>query len=123
MSRPCDEELNSFVPEETPFFLGQRKTLSVMLTYACPAECSHCGTVSNPRDRHHLPLDLVLNGIDQAKRLDFENVVFTGGESTLRWDDLLIAIRHAKDISLPTRLVTNAHWAETQAVAAEKMDE
>jgi hypothetical protein len=53
----------------------------------------------------------MIAGIKQAKDLHFHNVVFTGGEATLRWDDLLVAIRYATSRELPTRLVTNAHWA------------
>jgi hypothetical protein len=94
-----------------------------MLTYACPAECSNCGTVSSPRDRNHLSLDVVLRGIEEAHRLAFENVVFTGGEATLRWADLLTSISHANHLGLPTRLVTNAHWAETSQAAAERLDQ
>src|SRR5262249_10829087 len=46
-----------------------------------------------------------------------------GGESTLRWRDLLVAIRHAKKFELPTRLVTNAHWATSLDRAAALTDE
>ena len=87
------------------------RSLSVMLTYACPAACKDCGTVSSPNDKNHVDLPTVLSAIDQAAGLQFANVVFTGGEATLRWDDLLASIRHAAGKGLKTRLVTNAHWA------------
>src|SRR5687767_12928754 len=90
---------------------ARSKTLSVMLTYACPAACKNCGTSSSPHDKNKLNIETALSGIDQARSLGFDNVVFTGGESTLRWRDLLVAIRHAKTLHFPTRLVTNAHWA------------
>ena len=102
---------------------ASRKTLSIMLTYACPAECTNCGTSSSPRDKNNLNLDVALSGIEQAKALDFANVVFTGGEATLRWKDLLLAIRHADELGLPTRLVTNAHWARTPEIASALLDE
>lgn len=108
---------------EAASIIKRRKTLSVMLTFACPAQCENCGTISSPRDRHNLSLNCVLRGIDEARQLDFENVVFTGGEATLRWDDLLTAIRYANDAGLPTRLVTNAHWAESVDKASVRLDE
>lgn len=59
--------------------VSQPKTLSIMLTYACPAECRDCGTLSSPRSKEQI-------GIEQAKRYmnevhemgDFQVVVFTG---------------------------------------------
>jgi organic radical activating enzyme len=99
------------------------KTLSVMPTFTCPAECADCGTVSSPRDRTNLPLDTILAGITQATRAGFANVVFTGGEPTLRWKDLLAAIAHARGLGFPTRLVTNAHWAVSLERAGERLDE
>ncbi|WP_341872325.1 radical SAM protein [Beijerinckia indica] len=82
-----------------------------MLTYACTASCNNCGTLSTPSDKNILSLDIALNAIEQANALGFANVVFTGGESTLRWNDLLSAIQKATELQMPTRLVTNAHWA------------
>lgn len=99
------------------------KTLCVMLTYACPAACENCGTSSHPKDKNRLSLDVALSGIEQAKALHFGNVVFTGGESTLRWKDLLVAIRHAKHLGFPTRLVTNAYWATTTRRASDGISE
>jgi organic radical activating enzyme len=99
------------------------KTLSVMLTYACTASCTNCGTSSHPLDKNRLDLGAALSGIDQAKALNFSNVVFTGGEPTLRWPDLLVAIRHANDLGLPTRLVTNAHWATSATRASALIEE
>jgi radical SAM family protein len=99
--------------ENDPTFPSVERTLSVMLTFACSAECRDCGTISSPRNRHNLAIADVLRGLDEAARLQFHNVVFTGGEATLRWGELLIAIRHATALGLPTRLVTNAHWAKS----------
>ncbi|MET0752561.1 MAG: radical SAM protein [Pyrinomonadaceae bacterium] len=99
------------------------KTLSVMPTYTCPAACKDCGTLSSPKERTNLDLDTILETIRQAKELDFCNVVFTGGEATLRWKDLLEAIAYATSLGFPTRLVTNAHWARTPERAGKRLDE
>ena len=99
------------------------KTLSIMPTYTCTAECRDCGTLSSPRDRTRLPLEAILAAIDQAKDAGFGNVVFTGGEATLRWKDLLVSIAHAREQGFPTRIVTNAYWATTLQRAGERLDE
>jgi hypothetical protein len=87
------------------------KTLAIMPTFTCTAACTHCGTLSSPQERTQLALADILGAIDEARRLGFAVVVFTGGEATLRWKDLLTALTRARDHGLPTRLVTNAHWA------------
>jgi organic radical activating enzyme len=87
------------------------KLLSVMLTFQCTAECSHCGTVSSPRDHTWLALEQAISAIDQAAELGYTGVVFTGGEPTLALEKLVLAMSHARSRRLPVRLVTNAHWA------------
>jgi MoaA/NifB/PqqE/SkfB family radical SAM enzyme len=101
--------------------VGGPKTLSIMPTYTCTAACSDCGTLSSPRERSRLPLSVIKSAIRQAKQLGFANVVFTGGEATLRWRDLLEGLSFARELRLPTRLVTNAHWAATPGRAQERL--
>jgi organic radical activating enzyme len=107
----------------TPNLYKGARTLSVMPTYACPAQCKNCGTVSSPHDRNSISLETMLSAIDQARDLGFANVVFTGGEPTIRWIDLVHAIRHASSLRLPTRLVTNAHWATNDEEAIRRIRE
>jgi MoaA/NifB/PqqE/SkfB family radical SAM enzyme len=78
--------------------------------------------MSNPQEKTRLDVKSILIAIDEAKALGFYNVVFTGGEATLRWNDLLQCIRHAHDLEFPVRLVTNAHWALDQETANTKVD-
>jgi hypothetical protein len=66
---------------------------------------------------------MVLERIGEARNLNFYNVVFTGGESTLRWADLKQAIRYAANLGFPVRLVSNAHWARHEETAYEKLRE
>ena len=101
--------------------LHNLRTLSVMPTYKCTAECMHCGTLSGRSENTWLGLDNMLAAIDQAAAQgDYRVVVFTGGEPTLAGNDLLTAIRRATEHGLSTRIVSNAYWA-TSAVHAERM--
>jgi MoaA/NifB/PqqE/SkfB family radical SAM enzyme len=99
------------------------KTLSIMPTFTCPASCNNCGTYSNPKDRNFINVESIIKSIEQAKELNFSNVVFTGGESTLRWNDLKIGIKYARELGLPTRIVTNAHWAKNEKISNLKIQE
>lgn len=94
-----------------------------MPTFGCNATCNDCGTLSSPKEKERLSLEIIIDSINQAKELGFTNVVFTGGEATLRWRDLLKSIKHATTIGLPTRLVTNAHWARTDNICETKVGE
>ncbi len=103
--------------------LGSGRTLTIMPTYACPAACANCGTLSHPRARSKLEREVVITAIREASDLGFANVVFTGGEATLEWDLLKEGITFATSRGLPTRLVTNAHWASTRDAARERLAE
>ena len=95
------------------------KILAVMPTRTCTAACRHCGSFSSPRVKESLPRATITASISQAAALGFVLVVFTGGEATLAWDDLLAGIALARSCGLQTRLVTNAHWAESEFAARE----
>lgn len=103
--------------------IAKQKTLSIMLTYRCTAQCRNCGTYSSPRDKTRNELDVVLKVIQQAKELGFSNVVFTGGEATIEWDSLVRALAFSSSLNLPSRLVTNAHWATNPTITKQKLNE
>lgn len=117
----------SFPPEsinvERRSLVRGARTLSIMPTYTCTAACRNCASLSSPQVRDHLPLQTILDAIGQAKELGFYNVVFTGGEATLRWKDLLRGIAYAHELGFPTRLVTNAHWATGPEEADRRIGE
>ncbi|MER7958155.1 radical SAM protein, partial [Streptomyces sp. NPDC096030] len=98
------------------------KLLTLMPTYRCTAACTDCGTYSSPQERTTLDLPRMLDAIDQAAGLGFAMVVFTGGEATLRRQDLLAGIRRAAGLGLYTRLVTNAYWARNREKAGKVLD-
>ena len=99
------------------------RELVIMPTYKCPASCSNCGTNSSPKRKEVIALDMMKRYIEEAATLGFRIVVFSGGEATLRWRDLIRAISIAKDHHLPTRLVTNGFWAKSPDCAGKKLGE
>ena len=101
-------------------FRGPR-TLSIMPTFRCVSHCASCGTLSTPHDKTSLSLQAILTCIHEASRLNFANIVFTGGEPTLCWRNLLEAIKETRKLGLMTRLVTNAYWATTPNRALKKI--
>ena len=105
--------MNSPVNLRAENVLGLKRTLSVMLTYQCNAECANCGTLSHPRAKGTLDREVLMSAIAAAGTLDFGNVVFTGGEATLRPVLLLEGLQAGRAHGLSTRLVTNAYWART----------
>jgi pyruvate-formate lyase-activating enzyme len=102
---------------------GFARTLSIMPTYRCTAECTHCGTGSNPRDTTSLQLEEMCAAIDQAAKAGYGTVVFTGGEPTLAGSDLLQSMRHAALLGLRVRIVTNAHWAANDDAAVRRVND
>lgn len=101
--------------------LEVNRTLSMMLTYQCTAECENCGTLSHPRRKEYISREDALRKIEEAAELGMRLVVFTGGEVTLRWQDLIFLIRESKELGLLTRVVTNGYWATTTRKASEKV--
>lgn len=94
------------------------KILSILITRRCTAACRHCGSFSSPRATDTLSESVVRDSIDQAARLGFKLIAFTGGESTLEWDTLSMGVLRANGHGIRTRLVTNGHWATSRAEAA-----
>lgn len=88
------------------------KILSLLLTRQCTAQCEHCGTHSGPKVKGRLPRIQAEQLIWEAHALSYDAVVFTGGEATLYGEDLYALIELAYQLALPTRIVTNAHWAK-----------
>jgi len=97
------------------------KVLSLMPTWQCTASCNDCGTYSNPYIKTRLENADIIAAIENAKTAGFTLVVFTGGEATLRWQDLVSGIVHANHLGISTRLVTNAWWATSDLLSYQKL--
>jgi pyrroloquinoline quinone biosynthesis protein E len=82
-------------------------SLLAELTYRCNLQCAYC---YNPLDlgayRDELALDEWLRVIGEAAQLGVLQIHFSGGEPTLRPDDLVAMIATARDNDLYTNLIT-----------------
>src|SRR5579875_2131454 len=101
--------------------LPNHRVLSILLTYQCTAECTHCGTLSSQHERTRLATSDMLSAIAQAATLGYRLVVFSGGEPTLANKDLLLGIQEASAQGMAVRLVTNAYWAVNEKAARERI--
>lgn len=91
------------------------RTLSLMPTYRCNASCKSCGTLSSPHVKTRLSEEQVTSVIDEAHDAGIDLVVFTGGEATLELGMLFAGLERAHAKGMQSRLVTNAHWASSEA--------
>jgi len=98
--------------------------LTILPTYRCTAACAQCCFESNPRVEGRIPIERLLDYIDQGAR-DFPTlrlVVFSGGECFLLRDDLDRAIARAASHGFLTRCVTNGYWATSRRAARERIE-
>lgn len=91
------------------------KTLTLLVTYRCNAECAQCCFESNPNIVERLSLEQICAHITSAKASfpALKIVVFSGGECFLLKDDLFSSIEWATQKGLMTRCVTNGFWGKT----------
>ena len=81
--------------------------LWIYTNYDCNLSCPYCCAASSPKaDRRCLSLETVKRLVDEAQRLGFQHLYFTGGEPFLL-KDLYEMLAYASD-RLPTTVLTNA---------------
>lgn len=96
---------------------GVVRSLVVVPTYRCNAECNDCGTASSPRDKSRPNTEVLLDSIQQAKELGFSSMVVTGGEPSLELETTIRLIQAAHEFGMLTRVVSNGQWATTKKEA------
>lgn len=88
------------------------KSLAILTTYFCNAECDFCECGPNVKGK--ISLNDMINHINEAYSLGtVGQVVFTGGEPTFLGDTLFKAISHANSLGMLTRVVTNGWWGKS----------
>ncbi len=75
----------------------------IQLNRTCNQKCLFC---SNPENGAVLDLDQAKIYIDDFVKKNYQGVIFTGGEPTLS-QDLVPAIKYAKERGLEVRIITN----------------
>ena len=96
------------------------KPLSILaeLTYRCNLQCPYC---YNPLDlqayRSELPVDVWTRVIDEAADLGVLQAHFSGGEPTLRADDLVSLVKAARARDLYTNLITQGTFLSDELIA------
>jgi hypothetical protein len=97
----------------------QPRSLTILLTYKCTAECKECCFESSPRLTHRLSLAEITAAIKEAHQHfpSIKVVVFSGGKTFLLKDDLFSGIAYATKLGFLTRCVTNGFWGKAKHVA------
>ena len=97
----------------------QPESLTILPTYRCNAACRECCFESGPGIKHRMTRDELLGLIRRipVELPQVKYVVLSGGEVTLLKNDLVDAIAALTEAGLRSRIVTNGHWARTDAEA------
>lgn len=89
----------------------KKKSLGIMLTNRCNANCAICGLSCSPKLNSVIDETLMIEVINQAKDIGtFEQIGFTGGEAFLYTDLLIKGSNHAKKLGFKTSVATNGFW-------------
>jgi len=87
------------------------QSVAFLITDRCNGDCNFCGIERNV-NQHDLPVETILNCIDQAYGLGIPRIGFSGGEPFLRYEDMLESIRYANSKGVKSSVVTNASYAK-----------
>ncbi|MBN1919442.1 MAG: radical SAM protein [Verrucomicrobia bacterium] len=100
----CPVEAGLDAREIRPAEWNAPARMDLALTYRCNLNCPHCYTGGPSKELHELAFDDWLRVYEVLWRIGVPNVVFTGGEPTLR-DDLVRLVAEADEFV--TGVVTN----------------
>ncbi|MFW6009393.1 MAG: radical SAM protein, partial [archaeon] len=79
------------------------RELYIIVTKDCIHDCIFC---SIPKKEEYLELNEIKRRIKKKSKIDYNLVVFTGGEPTLH-KDLNKAIKYSEELGMKTRIITN----------------
>jgi radical SAM protein with 4Fe4S-binding SPASM domain len=94
--------------------------MDLALTYRCNNQCMHC-YAGGPRKTAELSKEEWIAVIDKLHALGIPQVVFTGGEPTLR-EDLAELIAYTQKVELVSGLVTNGRKLKDKAYLQSLID-
>lgn len=100
------------------------RTLTIITTNSCTANCAHCLMNSRPDRAGELTANDIVDTYRAATRSHkLDVVVFSGGEPTTLGEHLLEAIAQVNFGGTRTRMVTNCGWATDDATARSVITE
>lgn len=109
-------------PERKPAFPPPPRSVGLLLTFRCTAECADCCFECSPRRTEALPLADALDAVDQLAAIPgVESVTLSGGECFLRHADVVRILERARERGLRTKCVTNGYWALDREAALRRL--
>jgi hypothetical protein len=94
--------------------------LHLLLTYECNYECDHCFVWGGPSQGGTMSEEFIVRILAQAEETGtIEWIYFEGGEPFLFYDLLCTGVRLAHQRGFRVGIVSNAHWATSEAKALE----
>lgn len=94
--------------------------LHLLVTYECNFECAHCFVWGGFSQGGTMTEETIEHILFQAEDLGtIEWIYFEGGEAFLHYPLLCFGVQQARKRGFRIGMVTNAHWAKTDAEARE----
>ena len=82
------------------------QTLTLIYTLQCNACCKHCGFECSPRNSASMEYEDAKNWIISASKINtIKKIAISGGESFLRYDEIVELIQLSSDLGLETRIL------------------
>jgi pyruvate-formate lyase-activating enzyme len=105
-----------------PFSGGNFKSLTIVYTYKCTAECEHCSYKCDPTREETLGFNMAQKLIIEAAEQGFNKLTLRGGECLLFADDILALSDKAKNLGMSVEVITNAYWAMSKEKSQELLE-
>jgi MoaA/NifB/PqqE/SkfB family radical SAM enzyme len=89
----------------------------VLVTLKCNSRCRHCYIEAGPERKESLDLESLKRVIDEVSKCEIPEIQFSGGECTLKKENLFSALKYAKNKRRKTgypkeiSVQTNGSWA------------
>ena len=93
-------------------------SITVLLTYRCPAACDHCIFESDSTRTETLNIEVARKFIEAAARQDPPpSLSFSGGEPFLQREMLRELACYAQTLGMPCEVISSGAWAKTPEFA------
>jgi MoaA/NifB/PqqE/SkfB family radical SAM enzyme len=95
--------------------------ICLLYTLKCNINCGHCMTNSNLSREEKMTYEVAADIIQSAAQNNRKVVMFSGGECLIYFDEIAQLTELASAQGLDVIIETNGLWAETPAIADEKI--